>query len=86
MSAPAGKPAAASLMTEMLGRVSSEVARYERIITYWPAFAPDLEAAACAVLREVVGAMSRQCGFVQVCLVTLMACCRCAAPAINLVV
>ncbi len=57
----------APLVEEMLARIGSEVARYERVVTYWPVFGPLLEGAVCAALREATGAVSRQCGLAQVC-------------------
>jgi hypothetical protein len=50
----------------MLPAIRLEVARFEEVVAQWPAFAPGVEAAACAALREVVATVSRQCGFVQV--------------------
>ena len=41
----AGKSSVAPLVEEMLQRVSSEVNRYERVVTYWPVFGPLLEGA-----------------------------------------
>jgi hypothetical protein len=54
------------LVEEMLQRIGSEVARYERVITYWPVFGPLLEGAVCASLRETTAAVTRQCGLAQV--------------------
>ena len=48
----------------MLQRIQAEVARYERVITYWPTFGPSLEAAVCAALRTTTAAVSRQCGLI----------------------
>lgn len=48
----------------MLQRIQAEVARYERVITYWPSFGPSLEAAVCAALRTTTAAVSRQCGLI----------------------
>ena len=56
----------APLVEEMLQRIGGEVARYERVITYWPVFGPLLEGAVCAALREATGAVTRQCGLAQV--------------------
>ena len=50
----------------MIDRLSREVNRYERVITYWPVFAPQLEGAACAALRDTTSAVSRQCGLAHV--------------------
>jgi hypothetical protein len=50
----------------MLQRMGGEVARYERVITYWPVFGPSLEGAVCTALRETTGAVTRQCGLAQV--------------------
>ena len=46
----------------MIDRLGREVNRYERVINYWPVFAPQLEGAACAALRDTTSAVSRQCG------------------------
>lgn len=59
-----GKSHIAPLVGEMLQRINSEVQRYERVITYWPAFGPDLEGAVCASLRATTAAVSKQCGLV----------------------
>lgn len=48
----------------MLQRIQGEVARYERVISYWPSFGPSLEAAVCAALRTTTAAVSRQCGLI----------------------
>ena len=48
----------------MLQRIQAEVARYERVISYWPSFGPSLEAAVCAALRTTTAAVSRQCGLI----------------------
>ena len=61
-----GKSFVAPLVEEMLQRIGGEVARYERVITYWPVFGPLLEGAVCAALREATGAVTRQCGLAQV--------------------
>ena len=50
----------------MLERLSREVDRYERVVTYWPVFGPQLEGTSCAALRDTTGAVSRQCGLTQV--------------------
>lgn len=55
----------APLVEEMLQRISGEVGRYERVITYWHVFGPLLEGAVCASLRETTGAVTRQCGLSQ---------------------
>lgn len=60
----AGKSHIAPLVGEMLQRIQAEVARYERVITYWPTFGPSLEAAVCAALRTTTAAVSRQCGLI----------------------
>ncbi|DBB16594.1 TPA: hypothetical protein ACH3X3_014851 [Trebouxia sp. C0006] len=59
-----GKSHIAPLVGEMLQRIQAEVARYERVITYWPSFGPSLEAAVCAALRTTTAAVSRQCGLI----------------------
>ncbi len=56
----------APLVDEMLQRIAAEVARYERVITYWPVFGPALEGAVCASLRETTASVTRQCGLAQV--------------------
>ena len=56
----------APLVDEMLQRISAEVARYERVINYWPMFGPTLEGAVCAALRETTASVTRQCGLAQV--------------------
>lgn len=60
----AGKSHIAPLVGEMLQRIQAEVARYERVISYWPSFGPNLEAAVCAALRTTTAAVSRQCGLI----------------------
>lgn len=62
----AGKSHVAPLVEEMLQRLNSEVNRYDRVITFWHQFGPDLEAAVCTVLRETTAAVTRQCGLVAV--------------------
>ncbi len=62
----AGKTHVAPLVEEMLQRLNSEVNRYNRVITFWHHFGPDLEAAVCTVLRETTAAVTRQCGLVAV--------------------
>lgn len=62
----AGKTHLAPLVEEMLDRLGREVERYERVVSYWPVFAPQLEGAACAALRDTTAAVSRQCGLTQV--------------------
>lgn len=57
-----GRGGAAPLLIQMLHSVETEAQRYERIINYWPVYAPQLEGAICAVLRAVTGAITRQCG------------------------
>ena len=68
----------APLVDEMLQRIAAEVARYERVITYWPVFGPALEGAVCVSLRETTASVTRQCGLAQVasrfCLSSLMTC------------
>ncbi|KAK9806759.1 hypothetical protein WJX72_001747 [[Myrmecia] bisecta] len=61
-----GKTQVAPLVGEMLQRIQSEVNRYERVITYWPIFGPQLEGAVCTILRETTAAVSRQCGLIPV--------------------
>ena len=61
-----GKSHSAPVVEEMIDRLSREVNRYERVITYWPVFAPQLEGAACAALRDTTSAVSRQCGLAHV--------------------
>lgn len=62
----------------MLQRIQAEVARYERVISYWPSFGPSLEAAVCAALRTTTAAVSRQCGLIPMigvgCLLPLTSC------------
>ena len=62
----AGRSHVAPLVEEMLQRLNSEVNRYDRVITFWHQFGPDLEAAVCTVLRETTAAVTRQCGLVAV--------------------
>ncbi|KAL3142941.1 hypothetical protein ABBQ38_003227 [Trebouxia sp. C0009 RCD-2024] len=59
-----GKSHIAPLVGEMLQRIQAEVARYERVISYWPSFGPSLEGAVCAALRTTTAAVSRQCGLI----------------------
>ena len=61
-----GRACAAPLVEEVLALTGAEVGRYERVVTYWPLFAPAVEGAACAALREATAAVSRQCGLTQV--------------------
>ncbi|KAK9868912.1 hypothetical protein WJX84_002762 [Apatococcus fuscideae] len=61
-----GKSHVAPLVEEMLQRLNSEVNRYDRVISFWHQFGPDLEAAVCTVLRETTAAVTRQCGLVAV--------------------
>jgi len=63
---PTGRTFVAPLVDEMLQRISAEVARYERVINYWPMFGPTLEGAVCAALRETTASVTRQCGLAQV--------------------
>lgn len=74
----AGKSHIAPLVGEMLQRIQAEVARYERVISYWPSFGPSLEAAVCAALRTTTAAVSRQCGLIPMigvgCLLPLISC------------
>ena len=53
-SSPSPSSNVAPLVEEMLALTAAEVARYERVVAYWPAFAPALEGVACAALREAV--------------------------------
>lgn len=46
----------------MLQNIQTEIQRYERLVNYWPVYAPMLEEAVCAVLRAVTAAVTRQCG------------------------
>ena len=62
----AGRSHLAPLVAEMLQRIQAEVARYERVVTYWPSFGPSLEGAVCAALRTTTAAVSRQCGLMPV--------------------
>ncbi|KAL0048962.1 hypothetical protein WJX82_003343 [Trebouxia sp. C0006] len=52
----------APLLIEMLQNIQTEIQRYERLVNYWPVYAPMLEEAVCAVLRAVTVAVTRQCG------------------------
>ncbi|CAK0784807.1 hypothetical protein CVIRNUC_008011 [Coccomyxa viridis] len=61
-----GRTYVAPLVDEMLSRIEAEVRRYERVITYWRVFGPQLEGAVCASLRETTAAVTRQCGLAQV--------------------
>lgn len=63
---PAGKNKVAGLVEDMLNAVQSEMGRYQRIITYWPMYGPDLERAVTGALREATMGVSRQCGLVQI--------------------
>ena len=63
---PAGKNKVAHLVEDMLNAVQSEMSRYQRIITYWPMYGPDLERAVTGALREATMGVSRQCGLVQI--------------------
>jgi hypothetical protein len=65
-SLPAGKNKVAHLVEDMLNAVQSEMSRYQRIITYWPMYGPDLERAVTGALREATMGVSRQCGLVQI--------------------
>ena len=62
----AGRTYVAPLVDEMLSRIEAEVRRYERVITYWRVFGPQLEGAVCASLRETTASVTRQCGLAQV--------------------
>lgn len=62
----AGKNKVAHLVEDMLNAVQSEMARYQRIITYWPMYGADLERAVTGALREATMGVSRQCGLVQI--------------------
>ena len=55
----------APLVEEMLAATEGEMSRYERIITYWPTYGPDLEKAVTGALREATMGVSRQCGLMQ---------------------
>ena len=46
----------------MLQNIQTEIQRYERLVNYWPVYAPELEAAVCAVLRAVTVTITCQCG------------------------
>ena len=61
----AGKHRVAPLVEEMLSAIEGEMGRYERIITYWPVFGPDLEKCVTGALRESTISVSRQCGLVN---------------------
>ncbi|PSC72196.1 plant MNA5-17 [Micractinium conductrix] len=61
-----GKNKVAGLVEDMLNAVQSEMGRYQRIITYWPMYGPDLERAVTGALREATMGVSRQCGLVQI--------------------
>ncbi|KAL4857276.1 hypothetical protein ACK3TF_002568 [Chlorella vulgaris] len=61
-----GKNKVAHLVEDMLNAVQSEMARYQRIITYWPMYGADLERAVTGALREATMGVSRQCGLVQI--------------------
>ncbi|KAA6421600.1 MAG: hypothetical protein FRX49_08543 [Trebouxia sp. A1-2] len=52
----------APFLIEMLQNIQTEIQRYERLVNYWPVYAPMLEEAVCAVLRAVTAAVTRQCG------------------------
>ncbi|KAL6780540.1 CGL46 [Auxenochlorella protothecoides x Auxenochlorella symbiontica] len=60
-----GKRRVSPLVEEMTSASEREMARYERIITYWPMYGPDLERAVTGALRDATAAVSRQCGLVQ---------------------
>ena len=64
--APTGKNKVAHLVEDMLNAVQSEMGRYQRIITYWPMYGPDLERCVTGALREATLGVSRQCGLVQI--------------------
>ena len=55
----------APLVEEMLSATEGEMGRYERIITYWPMYGPDLEKCVTGALRESTISVSRQCGLVN---------------------
>lgn len=61
-----GGAGVAPVVDELLALAAGEVGRYERVVRYWPAFAPDVEGAVCAALRAATGAVSRQCGLTRV--------------------
>ncbi|KAL3146191.1 hypothetical protein ABBQ32_002897 [Trebouxia sp. C0010 RCD-2024] len=50
------------LLAEMLHHDQIEFQRYERLVNYWPVYAPRLEAAICTVLRAVTAAVTCQYG------------------------
>lgn len=52
----------APLLVDMLQNIQTEVQRYERLVNYWPVYAPMLEEAVCAVLHAATAAVTRQCG------------------------
>ena len=52
----------APLLGEMLHSIETEIQRYERLVNYWPVYAPMLEEAICCMLRAVTAAITRQCG------------------------
>lgn len=58
----AGHGVIAPLLVEMLQNIQTELQRYERLVNYWPVYAPMLEETVCAVLRAVTVAVTRQCG------------------------
>ena len=62
LSCVTGHGVMAPLLVEMLQNIQTEVQRYERLVNYWPVYAPMLEEAVCAVLRAATAAVTRQCG------------------------
>ena len=46
----------------MLQNIQTEIQRYERLVNYWPVYAPMLEEAVCNVLRAVTASITRRCG------------------------
>jgi len=62
LSCVTGHGVIAPLLIEMLQNMQTEIQRYERLVNYWPVYAPMLEEAVCAVLRAVTVAVTRQCG------------------------
>lgn len=61
----AGKHRVAPLVEEMLSAIEGEMGRYERIITHWSVYGPDLEKCVTSALRDTTIAVSRQCGLIN---------------------
>lgn len=55
----------APMIEEMLRAIECEMMRYEKIISYWPMYAPELEAAVTSAMRKTIAAASHRCGLVQ---------------------